>query len=249
MASSIGIGLREEVAAQTEALAEAQRQVWDLPVRLTHWLLVLAVIGSYVTYKLGLAYFKYHVWCGYTVLVLAVFRILWGLFGTRHARFAGFVRGPAATLRHAADLLRGRTRRYPGHNPLGAWMVLSLLGGLLVQALTGLFSNDEIASTGPLYGLVSDTLSLKLTSVHRLLFDGIAVAIGLHVAAVLAYRLLKKEDLIRAMFTGRKSAEAVAAGDAIHSSRLWLAALLIVLLVAVLAWVVLHAPAASASFD
>jgi cytochrome b len=247
MASSTRIVLR--AGARVETAPAAQRLVWDLPVRISHWLLVLAVIGSYVTYKLGLAYFKYHVWCGYTVLVLAAFRILWGLLGTRHARFASFVRGPAATLRHAAELARGRARRYAGHNPLGAWMVLLLLGALLAQALTGLFSNDEIASTGPLYGYVSNALSLKLTSVHRLLFDGLAVAIGLHVAAALAYRLLKKDDLIRAMFTGHKPAAEVAAEDVIRSSRLWLAAALLLLLVAVLVAVVLHAPTAAASFD
>jgi cytochrome b len=248
MASTTRIVLRPGVRVDASAPA-GQRLVWDLPVRITHWLLLLAVIGSYVTYKLGLAWFKVHVWCGYTVLVLAAFRILWGLVGTRHARFAGFVRGPATTLRHATDLARGKASRHAGHNPLGAWMVLLLLGALLVQALTGLFSNDEIASTGPLYGSVGNTLSLRLTTVHRLLFDGIAAAIALHVAAVLAYQLLKKEPLIRAMFTGRKPAVAVAAEDVIHSSRLWLAGALLALLIAALAWVVLHAPAAGPSFD
>lgn len=248
MASSTRIALRPGVRVGAAAPA-AYRLVWDLPLRITHWLLVLAVLGSYVSYKLGLAYFKVHVWCGYTVLVLAAFRILWGVLGTRHARFASFVRGPATTLRHAKDLARGRARRHAGHNPLGAWMVLALLGGLLAQALTGLFANDEIASTGPLYATIGNALSLKLTSVHRLLFDGIAAAIGLHVAAVLAYQLLKKDKLIRAMFTGRKPAAEVAAEDVIHSSRLWLAAALLASLVAVLALVVLHAPTAGASFD
>lgn len=248
MASSTRIALGTDVRVDAAA-PMAQRLVWDLPLRITHWLLVLAVLGSYVSYKLGLAYFKYHVWCGYTVLMLAAFRILWGVLGTRHARFASFVRGPAATLRHAADLARGRARRHAGHNPLGAWMVLALLGGLLAQALTGLFSNDEIASTGPLYGTVSNALSLKLTSVHRLLFDGLAVAIALHVAAVLAYQLLKKDPLIRAMFTGRKPATEVAAEELIRSSRLWLAAALVALLIVALVLVVAHAPAAGPSFD
>ncbi len=248
MASSTRIALRPGVRIDA-AVPTAQRLVWDLPVRITHWLLVLAVLGSYVSYKLGLAYFKYHVWCGYAVLVLAAFRILWGVVGTRHARFASFVRPPAATLRHAAQLARGKARRYAGHNPLGAWMVLALLGMLLAQGLSGLFSNDEIASTGPLYAYVSNASSLKLTSLHRLLFDGIAIAIGLHVAAVLAYQLLKKDQLIRAMFTGHKPAAEVAAEDGIGSSRLWLAAALSALLIAVLVLVVLHAPAAGPSYD
>jgi cytochrome b len=244
MSSSAPIELSHGIATRAAAPAvPAQRQVWDLPVRIVHWSLVAAVLGSYVTYKLGLAYFRYHVWCGYAVLVLVTFRIAWGLCGTRHARFSAFVRGPRDTLRHAVELAQGRVRCYAGHNPLGAWMVVVLLGALLVQALSGLFSNDEIASTGPLYGYVGDALSLRLTSLHRLLFGGIAAAILLHVAAVLAYRLLKKEDLVKAMLTGRKPAEAVPAAEAIRSSRLGLALTLFLVICALLAVVVSHAPA------
>src|SRR6516225_11216190 len=81
-----------------------QRQVWDLPVRLFHWALVAAIISAFVTNRLGVAYFKYHVWSGYTVIVLVSFRIIWGFVGTRHAQFRRFVRGPAATLRYAFGL-------------------------------------------------------------------------------------------------------------------------------------------------
>ena len=73
------------------------RRVWDLPVRIVHWLLVIGIAGSYATHKLGVAYFNYHLWFGYLVVVLAAFRILWGFVGTRHARFASFLRGPRAT--------------------------------------------------------------------------------------------------------------------------------------------------------
>jgi cytochrome b len=220
--------------------------VWDLPVRLFHWTLVTAIIASYVTNKLGIAYFKYHVWCGYTVIVLVCFRILWGVVGTRHARFRNFVRGPAATGRYLLGLARGAERRYPGHNPLGALMVLALLLTLLVQALTGLFANDEIVNTGPLYGYVSNARSLWLTSLHRLLFDWIFAAVVIHVLAVLAHHIARKEKLVRAMLTGRKPAHSVAADEAIQSSRLWLAALLIVVLSIVLAWIVVTAPVAEA---
>ena len=145
---------------------EKGRRVWDLPVRVTHWLLVLGIAGSYFTNKLGVQYFKYHLWSGYLVVVLAAFRILWGLVGTRHARFASFVRGPRATVSYLLAMLRGRSHATPGHNPLGAWMVLFLLITLLAQGITGLFSNDEIFNTGPLYGYISDSLSMSLTSWH-----------------------------------------------------------------------------------
>ena len=129
-----------------------ERRVWDLPVRVFHWALLLAVAGAWCTHAAGVAWVRYHGWCGYTVLVLVAFRLLWGIVGTRHARFTSFVRGPVATLRYAAQLARGTAPHLAGHNPLGAWMVLVLLAALLAQALLGLFGNDEIFNFGPLYG-------------------------------------------------------------------------------------------------
>ena len=90
------------------------RRVWDLPVRIVHWLLVVGIAGSYATHKLGVAYFSYHLWFGYLVVVLAAFRILWGFVGTRHARFASFLRGPRATVAYLVALLRGAAPATPG---------------------------------------------------------------------------------------------------------------------------------------
>jgi len=224
-------------------LREGHRTVWDLPVRIFHWLLVAAFVGAFVTNKLGVAYFGWHVLCGYAVIVLVAFRIVWGVVGTRHALFRNFVRGPIETLRYAASVLRGRPPAYAGHNPLGALMVVVLLLALGVQAILGLFGNDEIVNVGPLYGYVSDAVSLRLTSLHRHLFYWIAAAIGIHVAAV----LIHGERLVKAMISGRKPSHIVGAHDAIHASRSWLAALVVVLLVGALAWVVETAPAAVAS--
>jgi cytochrome b len=223
-----------------------ERRVWDLPVRLFHWLLVLAVGGAWTTHALGVNYFRFHVWCGYSVLVLVAFRLLWGIVGTRHARFAHFVRGPRATTRYAAALWRGAAVPHAGHNPLGAWMILGLLLALLTQALLGLFGNDEIFNYGPLYGYVSNARSLVLTSLHRRLFYWILAAIALHVAAVVYHRVARREPLVRAMFTGRKPAAVVPAGEAIDASRTWLAVLIVVALVAALTWAVRHAPAPQA---
>jgi len=228
-------------------LREGHRTVWDLPVRVFHWLLVTAFVGAFVTNKLGVAYFGWHVLCGYAVIVLVAFRIVWGVVGTRHALFRNFVRGPIETLRYAASVLRGRPPAYAGHNPLGALMVVVLLLALGVQAILGLFGNDEIVNVGPLYGYVSDAVSLRLTSLHRHLFYWIAAAIGIHVAAVLIHRVFHGERLVKAMISGRKPSHIVGAHDAIHASRSWLAALVVVLLVGALAWVVETAPAAVAS--
>ncbi len=218
------------------------RKVWDLPVRIFHWALVMCIIGANVSYQAGIEYFKYHLWSGYTVVILVSFRILWGLVGTYHARFWNFIRGPIPTLRYGFDLLRGKDAHYAGHNPLGAIMVVVLLLGLLTQGITGLFGNDEILNFGPLYGYISNELSLQLTSLHRNLFYWIMGAVVLHIVAVVAHRVFKGENLVHAMFTGRKPADAVKPEEEIKSSRLWLALVVLAIVIGVLAWYVKHAP-------
>ncbi|HKZ73102.1 MAG TPA: cytochrome b/b6 domain-containing protein, partial [Steroidobacteraceae bacterium] len=127
----------------TDTIADPRtRLVWDLPVRVMHWGIVLAGIGSYVTQEIADDSFRLHVWCGYTMLVLVATRIAWGFAGPRHARFASFVRGPRAVLRYAASLVRAPHEIHAGHNPLGGWMVLLLLAMLMAQAVSGLFAND-----------------------------------------------------------------------------------------------------------
>ncbi len=219
--------------------------VWDLPVRIMHWTLVLAVAGAWATQEIEGDWFKYHVWCGYVVLVVAATRVAWGFLGTRHARFSGFVRGPAAVLGYARALVRNEPVRHAGHNPLGALMVLALLAMLLTQALTGLFANDQILSTGPLFGYVTAATSDRLTTIHKQLFDLLTIAIALHVTAAFVYLFVKHDDLIRPMISGRKPGSAVAPEDRIARSRSWLAALVGFALAAALYVVVSRAPEAS----
>jgi cytochrome b len=218
------------------------RQVWDWPVRLFHWALVAAFIGAFVTNRLGVRFFTYHVWCGYAVIALVTFRILWGFFGTRHARFANFVQGPIGVLRYLSAAGRGRRTHYAGHNPLGALMVLTLLLALGAQASVGLFANDEIFNVGPLYGFVSKTISLQLTSLHRKIFYWIAAAAALHVAAVIIHVVVKREGLIRAMITGGKASHFVAPEEAIKTSRIGVALTLFLAVSVVIAGLVYSAP-------
>lgn len=245
-----GRGIAAPELSRTAAPAREQRRVWDLPVRVFHWTLVAGVLASYVTSRLGPEYFRLHLAAGYLVTVLVAFRLLWGLVGTRHARFASFVRGPRAIRQYAASLIRRAPIHHAGHNPLGALMVLALLATLFVQAVSGLFSNDEIFNTGPLYAWVIEDFSLQLTALHALLFNWIAGAILLHVLAIVAHRRLGGEPLVRAMWTGRKPAEAVAEDEAIGSSRLLRALLVLALVVASLATVIALAPdAGSIAFE
>jgi cytochrome b len=187
--------------------------VWDLPTRLFHWALVLLVCVSVAT---GLAggddAMAVHQYSGMLILALVVFRVLWGVAGGRHARFANFLRGPADVLRYTADLLGGRPAKYLGHNPLGGWSVLALLLALAAQAVSGLFANDDATFEGPLAARVSKDTSDFLTHIHHLTIDILYVLVGLHVAAVLLYLLLRRDNLILPMISGRKAAPKENAG-------------------------------------
>jgi cytochrome b len=217
------------------------RLVWDLPVRVTHWALVLAVAGCWATHYAGVAWFTWHRRLGYVVLVLVAFRVVWGLVGTQHARFAAFVRSPGAVLAY----LRGRGRPAVGHNPLGALSVIALLGLMLLQASTGLFANDEIMNMGPFYGWIAPELSNRITSLHRASSDWLLAMIGLHLAAVMFYVKFLRQPLVSAMITGRKPATAVPAGEAIDASRTLLAIAIVAVIASVLAIAVRAAPEAT----
>jgi cytochrome b len=121
-------------------------------------------------------------------------------------------------------------------------MVVALLVALSVQAISGLFGNDEIFNIGPLAGYISTDLSLQLTTLHRRLFYWIAAAAAIHVLAVIAHYVFSRENLILAMITGRKPHHTVPKSEGIASSRVWLATLLIIALTVALSWIVIHAP-------
>lgn len=227
---------------------DARKLVWDLPVRVFHWALVVCVAGSWITHELGTQWFEWHERLGYATLVLVCFRIAWGFVGPTHARFSSFLRGPAAVARYARGLGKRDGHTTAGHNPLGGLAVVAMLGLLLFQATTGLFANDEILSAGPLYGHVSDQTSDRLTGLHKKSFDLLLVLVGLHVAAVLFYLLWKRVDLVRPMFTGRKPVNQMRAPEGITGQRPWLAVALLALFAAVLWQIVRTAPPASLSF-
>jgi cytochrome b len=224
------------------------RLVWDLPVRIMHWSLLVAAAGCWLTQELEGDFFAWHVRCGYAVLGIVVVRILWGFVGTRYARFGAFLRGPGTVIAYIRSLVRGPHERHIGHNPLGALAVIVMLAMLLAQAVTGLFANDEIINTGPLFGYVTSTLSNRLTTVHEQLFDWLLAVVGLHIAAAFAYLWVKRENLIWPMVTGRKSAEQLPPEAAISGSRLVLWFVLVATVAAGIYWLVSTAPEASLGF-
>jgi cytochrome b len=179
--------------------------IWDLPTRLFHWALVLSVSGAFVSQWFYTRIpFWVHECCGLIVLVLIAFRLLWGFFGPRYARFAQFLKGPGATLAYFDAVRRRSPPAIAGHTPTGSWMIVVLLGLLAAQSVLGLYSNDEMDSAGPLVGWVSHALSNHWTGWHHRIANVLLGAIGLHVAAVLFYRVVLKEDLIRSLWTGKR---------------------------------------------
>ena len=177
--------------------------VWDLPTRLFHWTLVALMIAQWLTTESDSA-LQYHVWGGYTVLTLVLFRLMWGFAGSDTARFSHFVRGPDAALEYVKALLRGETPLYLGHNPMGGWSILALLTLLLIQAGTGLFANDDIAFEGPLYALVGKEFSDRVAGIHRLIELPIILLVLAHLGAIIFYVRFKKQALIMPMITGWK---------------------------------------------
>lgn len=181
----------------------ATTRIWDPFVRLFHWVLVALIAFSWWSGKHH--DMDRHRLSGYAVLALLVFRLIWGFAGPRTARFRSFVRGPGAVAAYVGTLGRRRARAADGHNPLGGWSVVAMLGVLLAMVTAGLFSVDvDGLESGPLADYVSFDAGRTAAHVHGLIFDGILVLVGLHVFAVAFYLVWKRHNLVRAMVTGRR---------------------------------------------
>ncbi|MCG9025151.1 cytochrome b/b6 domain-containing protein [Laribacter hongkongensis] len=181
--------------------------VWDLPTRLFHWTLVLTFAGLWYSGTQGGEMLQYHIWLGYGMATLLLFRLIWGVLGSQTARFVQFVRGPASML----DYARGQLpeEKIPGHNPMGGMMVMLLLALLIAQVLTGLFAADidSYAYDGPLVHLVDAEQAEAITLWHKALVNVLLGAVALHLSAIVFYALVKRQNLVGPMLTGYKSFE------------------------------------------
>ena len=220
-----------------------KRMVWDLPLRLFHWLLVLCISASYATAKAGFNWTKYHFWIGYFTLGLVAFRIIWGFVGPRHARFSNFVAGPSRVFAYLRTLFKHDSPPAMGHNPVGALVVILMLLMVGAQATTGLFliDNTEVW-TAPYYPAVSGETASLLGKFHHLNFDVLLWVIGLHVLAIIYYRVYKRQSLVLPMITGRKLAQLVPAQQAIESSQLLKAIIVAALCAGAVYWLIASAP-------
>jgi cytochrome b len=205
-------------------------KLWDVPLRLVHWSLVLLLAGLWWTWKSDQT--ELHERLGYITLGLLLFRLYWGLFGSSTARFSQFVRGPRAI----AAYLRGRSPASVGHNPLGALSVLLLLGLMITEVVFGLFTQDvDGIEAGPLAQYVNYETADWAREWHEFLFNVILGVVALHVLAILFYLVVKRDNLVGPMITGRKRL-----GDDVEAPRMAsvASALVGILLSAAIAWFV-----------
>lgn len=184
-------------------------KVWDLFVRLSHWLIVLLVISAWLSSEFGDAEFKWHSWNGYALFILVFSRLIWGFVGSTTALYRSFIKAPWDALSYLRDLLTGKTTpkeaHYIGHNPAGGWMALMLWLVLITQAVTGMFASDDVIFDGPFSFYISSKMVNNITGIHHALFNLLILLVILHVLAVLYHQIIKKEKLIQAMLTGKKT--------------------------------------------
>ncbi len=217
--------------------------VWDLPTRLFHWILVGLFVAMWITGTNGSM--DWHVRLGEIILALLLFRIVWGIIGSRHSRFADFVVGPRAGLAHLREILRvarmgamgADGKPHAGHTRLGGWMILLLLIFLLAQCVSGLFATDEITTDGPLTHLVDGRTARALTVYHSLAFDVLLALAGIHILAALFYLVRKHENLILPLITGRTELPAEMAARESRFVSAWIALALFAVMM-VVAWAI-----------
>lgn len=194
--------LVNDVRSVSGEIASTVIRVWDWPVRLTHWLFVFCIAVSWWSAEQHAM--DWHRYSGYTLLGLLIFRIYWGFAGSSSARFSQFLRGPRELIEYLRE--SREAHRDAGHNPLGGWSIAAMLTLMLAQVVIGLFVSDvDGLESGPLSHLVSFDTSRTLAEIHEIGFNVILTLIALHVAAILFYLLVKRDNLVSAMLTGKRS--------------------------------------------
>jgi cytochrome b len=220
-----------------EANGDRGTLVWDAPLRLFHWLLAITIgVSLYTGLVGGFEEMDWHQKAGFLALGLILFRLLWGVCGPRHARFASFVGGPGRAITYARAMAAGDPPASAGHNPLAAWTICLTLLAIAVQALTGLFASDDLFVEGPLVHLVDGETSSTLTTIHHWGQWTVGGLVGLHLLAIALHRFAFGERLGAPMITGRSRTAAPEEG--IERQRLPLALVLAGGVAVVVWWVV-----------
>ncbi len=210
----------------------ARQPLWDIPTRIFHWAIVCCLPLAW--WSAETERYDLHEWTGYSVLVLVTTRVVWGVVGSRHSRFADFLVGPGAVLAY----LRGAQAQSAGHNPLGGWSVILLLSLLLLQAVSGLFNSDDVLFSGPLYYWANSEFRDAMGVVHDVAFNALLALVCVHILAVLYHQLRRREKLLQAMVKGAAEGRE----GRVRPVAWWWAALIAMLVALALWWGLAQAP-------
>lgn len=210
-------------------------KIWDSPTRIFHWALVINIIAAWYTIENRLI--DLHQIAGYSLMGLIIFRVFWGIIGSTTSRFTFFITSPLTAFTYLKLSLQQKLHHEVGHNPAGGWMVLIMLIILSTQVITGLFANDDLGFSGILSDYVKKETSDFLTQIHQLNFDILIGIIWIHLVAVFFYVLVKKDNLIKAMFTGTKNISSPIT-DKLHFSTSLLALLFFSIISVFIIWLI-----------
>lgn len=201
--------------------------VWDLPTRLFHWMLVIAFTVAFATGEKD-TLLSVHLWSGSIVMVLLLFRLIWGFLGTRHARFADFAYSPAKVMDYLKGVIQCSPPRFVGHNPPGGWAIFILLALGVFLTFTGVAALVGEEGRGPLAGIITIGQGKDVKEIHEAIFILMVAMVGIHLAGVVVESWLHRENLLAAMFHGRKRVEDSNFVSDSVPTRPWVAALLVV---------------------
>ncbi|MEP1448056.1 MAG: cytochrome b/b6 domain-containing protein [Paraglaciecola sp.] len=209
--------------------------VWDIPVRLFHWLLVLCLFGQWLTAEVLEDAMDIHFYIGYFTLGLIIFRLIWGFLGTKYAKFSSFIAGPKTMLAYLKSIASKQHAFSIGHNSVGGLILPAVIILVGLQAISGLFTSDDILYTGPYYDSASDDLQQWMQWLHHNIFDLLLAIIGLHLVAIGWYLFYLKHNLIKPMLDGKKT---VSTKDSISHSQLVKAIVIMCLVAVFIYWLV-----------
>lgn len=209
--------------------------VWDIPVRLFHWLLVLCLFGQWLTAEVLEDAMHIHFYIGYFTLGLIIFRLIWGFLGTRYAKFNSFITGPKSVFSYTKSVLTKQHTFSIGHNSLGGLILPAVIVLVGLQAISGLFTTDDIVSTGPYFDSANSDIQQWMQWLHHNIFDVLLIIIGLHLLAIAWYLIFLKHNLIFPMIDGKK---AIKQKESIEHSQLFRAIVIMCLVAIFVYWLV-----------
>jgi cytochrome b len=179
-------------------------KVWDLPIRVFHWLLVAGFFVAYLTEEELLTV---HVWAGYLVLGLLIFRLLWGFVGNDYARFANFLCSPGKSFAYLKEAIALKSKRYLGHNPAGSAMIVLLIIGLFMTVISGLAVYAADQNLGPLADMIGTSNEKLWEEAHEIAANFTLLLVVVHVVGVVFESVIHRENLVKSMWNGHKKSD------------------------------------------